>query len=125
MSAEAEKIVNELCKSFESKDLDKIMPFFAEDAVYHNMPIEPVKGTAAIRETIDNYLNMASRVEFKILKTASVGDVVFNERIDMFDIGLEPKRIELPVAGVFEVRNGKITLWRDYFDIQSFTRHLS
>ena len=123
MSAEAEKVVNDFCKSFESLNLDKIMPFLAEDAVYHNMPIDPVKGTAAIRETINNFLKMASRLEFKILKTASNGDIVFNERIDMFDIG--PKRIELPVAGMFEVKNGKISLWRDYFDMQSFTRHLS
>jgi limonene-1,2-epoxide hydrolase len=25
----------------------------------------------------------------------------------------------LPVAGVFEIRDGKISLWRDYFDKQA------
>jgi limonene-1,2-epoxide hydrolase len=25
--------------------------------------------------------------------------------------------VELPVTGIFEVENGKITLYRDYFDL--------
>ncbi len=32
------------------------------------------------------------------------------------------KKVELPVAGVFEVKDGKITAWRDYFDMQTWAR---
>jgi limonene-1,2-epoxide hydrolase len=46
--------------------------------------------------------------------------VVFNERIDVFQMG--GKKVELPVAGVFVVTNGKISAWRDYFDLASFTK---
>jgi limonene-1,2-epoxide hydrolase len=48
----------------------------------------------------------------------SADGVVFNERTDRFDMGA--KWIELPVAGVFELRGGKISAWRDYFDRQMF-----
>ena len=124
MANEAEKIVNDFCKAFERKNIDEIMGYFTDDAVYHNMPMEPAKGKAAIRATINSYLPTADKIEFKILHSGSNGsNIVFNERIDMFDIG--PKRIELPVAGVFEVRGGKITLWRDYFDLQSYTKQMS
>jgi limonene-1,2-epoxide hydrolase len=123
MATEAEKIVADFCHAFTRKNLDEIMGFFSDDAVYHNMPMEPAKGKDAIRATINSYLPGSDRIEFKILHTASNGNLVFNERIDMFDIG--EKRVELPVAGMFEVRGGKITLWRDYFDLQSYTKQLS
>ncbi|HLX36722.1 MAG TPA: limonene-1,2-epoxide hydrolase family protein [Candidatus Binataceae bacterium] len=123
MSTEAEKIVADFCHAFTRKNLDEIMGFFTEDAVYHNMPMEPAKGKDAIRATINSYLPASDRIEFKILHTASNGNLVFNERIDMFDMG--EKRIELPVAGMFEVRGGKITLWRDYFDLQTYTKQMA
>jgi len=48
----------------------------------------------------------------------AVGDLVFTERTDHFLTA--GKAVALPVAGVFELRNGKIAAWRDYFDLQSF-----
>ena len=125
MANEAEKIVNDFCKAFESKNLDTIMAFFAEDAVYHNIPMKPVSGKSAIRATIESFMpkNPADKITFKILHTCSNDKVVFNERVDMFDQG--GKHIELPVAGVFEVSGGKIAKWRDYFDLQSFTKQMA
>ena len=123
MANEAETIVADFCKAFERKNIDEIMAYFAEDAVYHNMPMEPAKGRDAIRATINSFLPGSNRIEFKILHTASNGSIVFNERIDMFDIG--EKRVEVPVAGMFEVRGGKITLWRDYFDLPTYTKQIA
>ena len=51
---------------------------------------------------------------------AESGDIVFTERVDRFQMG--DKKVELPVAGVFEVRDGKIAAWRDYFDMPTWTR---
>ncbi|MGB6551992.1 MAG: limonene-1,2-epoxide hydrolase family protein, partial [Candidatus Binataceae bacterium] len=62
-------------------------------------------------------------IEFKVLRAAANGNTVFNERIDIFDLG-NGKKIELPVAGVFEVRGGKIALWRDYFDLAMYTKQM-
>jgi limonene-1,2-epoxide hydrolase len=123
MASEAEKIVSDFCKAFERKNIDEIMGYFSDDAVYHNMPMEPAKGKPAIKETINSFLPGSDRIEFKILHTASNGNIVFNERIDLIDMG--EKRVELPVAGMFEVRGGKITLWRDYFDLPTYTKQIS
>ena len=125
MGSEAETIVNDFCKAFERKNIDEIMGYFNDDAVYHNMPMQPVTGKAAIRVTIDSFMPKSDtdKITFKILHTGSNGNVVFNERVDMFDVG--SKHIELPVAGVFEIRGGKIAMWRDYFDLQSYTRQMA
>jgi limonene-1,2-epoxide hydrolase len=34
-------------------------------------------------------------------------------------------RVELPVAGLFRVRDGAITLWRDYFDMRTFETQMA
>jgi len=125
MASEAESIVSDFCKAFESKNLEAIMGFFTEDAVYHNIPMKPVTGKTAIRATIQSFMPKSDKdtITFKILHTSCTGNVVFNERVDMFDQG--GKHIELPVAGVFEIQGGKIAKWRDYFDLQSFTKQMS
>ena len=123
MANEAEKVVNDFCKAFERKNIEEIMGYFSDDAVYHNMPMEPAKGKDAIRKTINSFLPGSDKISFKILHTASNGNIVFNERIDMFDIG--EKRVELPVAGLFEIKSGKISLWRDYFDMQSYMKQMA
>ena len=123
MANEAEKVVNDFCKAFERKNIEEIMGYFSDDAVYHNMPMEPAKGKDAIRKTINSFLPGSDKISFKILHTASNGNIVFNERIDMFDIG--EKRVELPVAGLFEIKAGKISLWRDYFDMQSYMKQMA
>jgi limonene-1,2-epoxide hydrolase len=51
-----------------------------------------------------------------MLNLACNGDVVFTERVDRMSIG--GNKVAVPVAGVFEVRDGKIAAWRDYFDMQ-------
>lgn len=124
MASEAEKIVTDFCNVWPKCNLDEIMTFFTEDAVYHNIPMDPAKGKAAIRAVINTFLPAAKKIEFKILKTAAAGNIVFNERVDSFDLK-DGKHIALPVAGVFEVTGGKISAWRDYFDLAMYTKQMA
>lgn len=124
MATEAEKIVTEFCNAWPRKNVDELLGFFTDDAVYHNIPLEPAKGKAAIRGVINTFLPMAKSIQFKVLKSASNGNVVFNERVDVFDLG-NGKTISLPVAGVFEVTGSKISAWRDYFDMAMYTKQMS
>jgi limonene-1,2-epoxide hydrolase len=124
MASEAEKVVHDFCNVCPKGNLDEIMAFFTEDAVYHNIPMDAAKGKAAIRAVINTFLPAAKKIEFKILKTAAAGNVVFNERVDIFDLK-DGKHISLPVAGVFEVTGGKISAWRDYFDLAMYTKQMA
>jgi limonene-1,2-epoxide hydrolase len=124
MATDAEKVVTEFCNAWPRKNIDELLGFFTDDAVYHNIPLEPAKGKAAIRGVINTFLPMAKSLHFKVLHTASNGNVVFNERVDVFDLG-NSKTIQLPVAGVFEVTGNKISAWRDYFDMAMYTKQMS
>ena len=123
MSSESESVVSEFCKAWARLNIDQVMDFFTDDAVYHNIPMKPATGKVEIRKTIEGLLKGASWIEFKILHTASNGNVVFNERVDSFEA--KGKKISLPVAGVFEITSdGKISGWRDYFDVKMYTDQL-
>jgi limonene-1,2-epoxide hydrolase len=66
---------------------------------------------------------MFQGVEFEMLHVAVRDNVVLTERIDTFTIG--EAKVPLPVMGTFEVRDGKISAWRDYFDMAGITAALS
>jgi limonene-1,2-epoxide hydrolase len=117
------EIVTRFCAAWSRLDLDEIVGFLSDDAVYHNIPLDPVTGRDAIRATITGFIAGVERVEFEIRNAAADGNVVLNERVDRF---FTPDRtVELPVMGTFEVADGHITAWRDYFDLNQFMSQLS
>ncbi len=105
------------------KAVDVIIGYFTDDAVYHNIPVDPVTGRDAIRSTIAMFTTGVQRVEFRVGKIAAVGDAVLTERVDAFV--LPNKTIELPVMGTFELRGDKISAWRDYFDLNQYMSQLA
>ena len=123
MATDAEKVVTEFCNAWPHKNIDELLGFFTDDAVYHNIPVDSAKGKDAIRGVINTFLPMAKSIQFKVLHSAGNGNVVFNERVDIFDLG-NGKTISLPVAGVFEVTGNKISAWRDYFDMAMYTKQM-
>jgi limonene-1,2-epoxide hydrolase len=118
MPASPQEIVTRFCEAWGRGDIEELMSFFAADAVYHNIPVLPVKGAKAIREAFLGFAKLMDSIELENLNVAANGNVVFTERIDHFR--WKGKTLALPVAGVFEVRDGKITAHRDYFDYSTW-----
>lgn len=114
-------IAQDFINAWTDMDVDQIMGFFTEDAMYTNIPMGPPnEGKQAIREFIEGFMVMASEMEFIVHNQIEGPDgVVMNERTDR--LCLNNKWVELPVMGVFEFRDGKISAWRDYFDMAKFT----
>ena len=113
-----EGVVLRFCEAFSRRDVDELLGFFADDAVYHNIPLAPATGKDAIKTTLETFVPGSPDIEFEMRNVASAGSVVFTERVDKMTFG--GKKVALPVAGVFEVEGGKIKAWRDYFDLQQF-----
>ena len=116
-------VVARFISAWPEGDAAALASFFTDDAVYHNIPMEPIVGKEAIGATFAAFIGMAERIEFETLHTAVDGPIVMTERIDRF---ISPaKTIALPVMGTFEVVDGKIRAWRDYFDLAQFTTQMS
>jgi limonene-1,2-epoxide hydrolase len=123
MTQAADELVTEFCKLWANPDPDQIASYFADDGIYHNIPMPPAEGREAIREFLDVMLAGFDGIDFQVHRQLSDGSVVMNERTDrMRRIG--GGEIELPVMGVFEVRDGRIAVWRDYFDLATVTAAL-
>jgi limonene-1,2-epoxide hydrolase len=95
-------------------DPDRLSEYFAQDAVYHNIPLEPVVGRAAIRDSFVEWLPNFDSTDWEIHHQVASGNVVMNERTDTYRSGERVTPVR--VMGVFEVTDGLITAWRDYFD---------
>lgn len=119
------KIIMDFADAWAARDLDRVMSFFAPGAVYHNIPMEALTGDAAIRGFIGPFLAMSTRVEFVAHhQVEGPGGLVLNERTDYFDLK-NGKKIVLRVMGIYELENGKIVRWRDYFDMKEFERQMA
>ena len=119
-------LIERFTAAWKSLDLDRVMSFFSDDAVYVNIPMDPPNvGKEMIRKTIEGFLGMSKGIEFVVHHTAEnlATGVVMNERTDRFRVG--DKWIEARVMGVFEIRGGRIAAWRDYFDLAEFQRQLA
>lgn len=123
MSANTE-LVEAFIAAWNRKDLDGVMDLLSDDCVYHNIPVAPVRGKAAIRRVVDGFAGEnVSEVDWVLHHVAETPDgVVLTERLDRFHV--DGTWVELPVMGSFEVGGGRITAWRDYFDLAQFQRQL-
>lgn len=110
-------VVAEMLDSWKLKDVDAVARFFTDDAIYTNVPIDPPnRGISEIRTFLTWFFGEIRSLEFISHRQVEGADgTVMNERTDKLDFTGEV--VELPVMGVFEFRNGKISAWRDYFDM--------
>ena len=118
----AERIVNDFIAAIGAKNETAAMALVGEDCYYDNVPIGSMTGKAKVAEFLAPMFNNKGPVEFEILRQVAVGNIVMNERVDKFLA--KGRQIALPVSGVFEVNDGLITFWRDYFDNGMFMKQL-
>lgn len=116
------EIVTAFVEAWNRMDWDAVVDMLSDDVVYHNIPMAPIEGKEAARAFIVGMQPEA--VDWQILAIAENGDKVLTERVDNFDMA-GGKKISLPVMGTFEIENGKISAWRDYFDLPTFTSQMA
>lgn len=114
MSTEA-SVVDAFIAAICADDLEHALTMVSDDVVYDNVPIGAVTGPDGIRQALGGFLASATGIDWVVHRQVADGAVVMNERTDRFEMG--GTWHELPVMGVFEVEEGRITLWRDYFDM--------
>ncbi len=113
------RIVTEFCEAFAKQDVAKATSFLAEQCIYRpSQTAPPVTGRDAVAERVKRMITDRGGIDFKVLKTVTLGPIVVNERDD---IPAEPRTINgktvrnFHVAGgVFFVVDGKIVEWTDY-----------
>ena len=101
---------------------DAAIDLLSEDTIWHNIPMEKIEGKAAVEAAIRGM--GPESVDWEVLSIAENGNKVLTERVDRFDMP-GGKKIDLPVMGTFEITDGKISAWRDYFDLNTFMQQMA
>ena len=119
-----EETVDRFIELLCSKQVDAACELVDDACEYDNVPLGKQFGPEGIRALLGPMVEGLDEVVFVIHRQAAVGNLVLNERSDRFRLG--DRWVDLPVAGVFEVGDdGRIVLWRDYFDATTFNEQLA
>jgi limonene-1,2-epoxide hydrolase len=108
-------VVEALFDAFRSLDTGAALALMADDIVYQNVPFPADRGKAAVTRTLTAFGRLVTGFAVEMRHIAARSGVVLTERVDILTGPL--LYLDLPVCGTFEVRDGRITLWRDYFDL--------
>jgi len=120
---DAGETVTALIRANEARDVDAILALLTDDVLYENVPMSVMHGHDEVRALLGPFVEGATKVAWEVLHQVEQGDVVMNERVDRFWLG-DGSLIEIRVAGLFEVRDGKVAVWRDYFDLAAFNAQM-
>lgn len=110
------EVVQTFLAAMAVKNYDEGLRYLADDCEYTNpAPLGTVRGPAGVRAVLEPFFAPTIENQLQIVRVATDGPLVFTERLDRHRI--PSGWVELPVTGVWEVRDGRIALWRDYFDV--------
>lgn len=115
-----ETVVQRFLQAMEAQDHDTVASLLAPDLRYTNVSLPTLKGGHRVATLIRKALRESRRFEVQVHSIASAGNTVLTERTDVLKVG--PLHIGFWVCGTFEVRDGRITVWRDYFDWMDIAR---
>ncbi|HJQ18533.1 MAG TPA: limonene-1,2-epoxide hydrolase family protein [Allosphingosinicella sp.] len=126
MSKEPRDVVIAFCDAWDRRNVEDVLAHMAPDIEYQNVPLPAMYGRDEAAKFLVPILKNTTKIEFRLLSIAvsASSDEVLTERLDRlhFPTGV----IDIPLMGIFAVRDGKITEWRDYSDngsaMEAFTK---
>jgi limonene-1,2-epoxide hydrolase len=95
-------------------DFDTAFDLVDDDIVYQNVSLPTIRGKRWMAAGARKFAQRGLGFDVKIHRICETGTSVLTERTDAIMLG--SYRSQFWVCGAFEVSDGKITLWRDYFD---------
>lgn len=98
-----------------------IETYFVEDSIYENVGMSNCVGKAECLAFTEWYEQLSGNgwMVARTVASAVSGDTVLNERVDDMVMGTGDLMMRVPVMGSFKVWEGKILVWKDYFDTSS------
>jgi len=115
LEIENERLVTQFCLDWAKKDVNLLADYLADDVVYQMFEGRPdIIGREAFIKELGGFLAGLKEVEWEMIRTYAIGDMVINDRIDHFVGEDESRSMHFAIAGFFLVRDGKIAIWKDY-----------
>lgn len=117
-----EETVTAFIDQWNRNDMEAMLAMCAEEVVWHNIPMEPIRGKEAMRAAVEGSMAGVEGCAWQVHAIAARGNTVLTERTDGFVLK-DGRTAKIRVMGTFEIdAAGRIAAWRDYFDMAEFTR---
>ena len=113
-AADNDELVRRFLGAWEARDVDVVLECLDDDAVYHAVPLSPIVGKAALQEWVAHFADVPPP-RLDVHRQVASLHVVINERTDYMT--LNGRAVTLPICAVFEIEEGRIKAWREYFDV--------
>jgi limonene-1,2-epoxide hydrolase len=112
-----EDLIRQFVASFESKDAGWLGTFFHEDILFANYGGPEVRGKAKVVKAWEQVFSTFETVRFETLNQAVNGSVILAEQLHHLAL---KGRESVPIRNmaIYEMRNGRIGVWRDFTDSQ-------
>jgi limonene-1,2-epoxide hydrolase len=118
VSDSAEQVVRQFLAALKRSEVDELVSFFSDDAVWTDGPRGTYRGVDAIRAEIESQVQLVPSLTVEVKNLVAAGGTVMVERADTFET--QGKSFDLEVVGVFEIDgSGLIKRLRDYYDLNS------
>jgi limonene-1,2-epoxide hydrolase len=118
-ASQNEQIIRNFISDWAGLDASALATYFTDDGVYYNMPVQPVAGRDNVEKFIAGFISSWTATDWELLNIVAAGNIVIAERVDRTKTTAGD--VDLPCVGVFEMVDGKIKVWRDYFDMATYT----
>ncbi|AXQ29973.1 hypothetical protein D0B54_15385 [Solimonas sp. K1W22B-7] len=112
--ATPDQIVSRFLHAIQDRDYASMAALLDPDLVYTNVSLPTIRGGEKVARLFEAGLRRGGGFGVKIHSIAVNGDTVLTERTDLLKVG--PLQMCFWVCGTFRVQDGRIVLWRDYFD---------
>jgi limonene-1,2-epoxide hydrolase len=115
----SQQAVRRICEHWNELTLEDFKALMTPDCVYANVPMPHLEcvGPEQAHKALSAFADRLGWAELSLINIRGDREVVLTERIERFRTKANPDAIiELPVMGAFELRDGRIAHWRDYFD---------
>ena len=123
------EIVNRFLEAYWAGDVEQTTALATEDFLWVNMPAAKmrIEGREALRALMQSQHNgfpeAIEQGEHVSVFGIADGNIALHERVDRYK--LRGKWFELPCNGHWELRDGRVQLWRDYFDLNTYVAHMA
>ena len=107
-------VVERFLDLLRSGDVDGAVALLAVDVEYENKGLPTIHGRERVRRLFQAMNRVGTGFEVYVHLISADGSSVLTERTDVLKWGR--LRIQFWVCGRFDVRDGEIVVWRDYFD---------
>ena len=122
---EVPAVIGEMWDALYDRDWERLGECFSDDAIYYDVPVGPAaaaRGPKDIEARIRLGFEPLSAISHHSVTSVAGNGVVMTEHIEVWEFPTG-ERVELPFVSVQHVSDGRITLWKDYWDMGALTNY--